>query len=237
MEQRIESVVTWREEQEAALLRSDGARIYGDEEHEERMEAIRQEFAGRMDRVEADIGKKIADAEEQVLRVEHADPADVLSTSELERANAKRNFVSDECFTLPLPKLAQRLRAVLAQGDRASMFAYAHHAALRVGGRPNAAAQHSASKYGDEFARLTETASEESGAAEVREVVAELEAKLSPNRQRDLRRAREALEEAQEIKKHAGYRRLGAKNAVDLHRQRKYSRGGGTRFTATEPSG
>jgi hypothetical protein len=48
----------------------------------------------------------------------------LLSADELERANAKRNFVSDDVAPLSIQVLKKRVAAILASGDRALMFCY-----------------------------------------------------------------------------------------------------------------
>jgi hypothetical protein len=233
MRDKIDNVVAEREAREGELIRDDGSRFYGDEEHAERMEAIQQQFGARMDEIEVGIGRKITQAEENLLKLEHADPTDTLTTAELERANAKREFVSDECWALSLEKLAQRCRAVLASGDRVNTFLYAHHAAQRVGERVDAASQYLAQKHSD-GGGLAGMVSEEPGAQEVREVVAELQAKLDPGRESRLGAARKTLEEVHETKNYAYYRRRGARNAVDLYKMRKYNRGGEAKVSVAD---
>ena len=125
---RIEGAANRREQAEAALHRSDGLRVYGDAEHKERMAAIKAQHCAEFDAIDAEVGRKVAAAEEALLVAENADPADALTTSELERANAKAAFVADDAERLPLDKLAQRCRAALASGDRPTMFLLIHNA-------------------------------------------------------------------------------------------------------------
>ncbi len=147
---QVERALERQEARRGQLYREDGGRLFGDKEHAEREAAIKQEFNETMDAIESGVDEKIASAEESLLILENADPTDALTTSELEGANARRPFVSDEASTLPLDKLVGRCRAVLAQGDRPAMFLYALYANQRVGldaGSP--AGEYLARKYGN----------------------------------------------------------------------------------------
>jgi hypothetical protein len=201
-EYHIDEAAQRRQQQEAELYRADGSKVYGEQEHRERMAAIRAEHAAAFDRIDADVARKVQEAEEELLVAENADPADALTTPELERANAKSAFVADDVERLPLDALEKRCRAALAGGDRPTMFLLAHHASRRVG-EPDAT-------------------SDGPGAEEVREAVAELRAKLDPDQERRLADARDALEEAQALREQAYFRRRGVRDAFDLYAQRSY---------------
>jgi hypothetical protein len=209
MRDRIDRVAEHHEQAMGELFRPDGSKFYSDDEHTARAAELKREFNANIDAIEDDIAQRIASTEEELLKLEHADPTDILTNEELERANVKRAFVADDCFNLPLKQLEQRCRAALASGDRATMFLYAHHAAQRVG-EPKG--------YDPNNPR----SGDEEGSREVREVVAELEKKLAPERESKLERAREELSEAQELKRYAYYRRRGAKNAAELYLNQRY---------------
>jgi hypothetical protein len=195
-EYRIEEAASRREQQEANLYRPDGSKVYGDEEPRERMAAIRREHARAFDRIDADVARKVAEAEEALLVAENADPADALDTDELARANAKSAFVAQGVERLPLDALERRCRAALASGDKPSMFLLAHHAGRR--------------------------AEEEENAYELAEAVAELRRKIAPDQERKLAAAREAVEEAQALREQANYRRRGVRDATDLYARGAY---------------
>lgn len=209
LEQRIEQAAKAREEAEASLLRPDGSRRYSDEEHEERTRTIRREHAERFGAIEAEIAGRVERAEERLFGLEHADPSGALSTEELERANARSAFVADECRGLPLGALAKRMAAVLASGDRPTMFLYAHHAGLRVG-EPRAYDPHNPA------------ARDEDGSPAIREAVADLRAALDPEREREAGKAKEALAEARKLWDRAYLRRRGATSASGLLIKEKY---------------
>ncbi len=223
--EKMEQAMELKESRKEELFRSDGARLFGDEEHEEREAAIKQEFTATMDAIEAGVSGKIASGEESLLILENADPTDALTTSELESANARRPFVSDEAFTLPLDKLIDRCRAVLAQGDRATMFLYSLYANQRVGGEAGSpAGEFLDKKYGTgETTFGGETTGAEAEA--VREVVAELKRELDPDGEKRTAAARKALEEAKSLKTAAAYRRRGVRSAGELYLAEKYRAG------------
>ncbi len=200
--EKMEQAMEHQEARKSELYRSDGARLFGDEEHEERERSIGQEFTATMDSIEAGVDEKIASAEESLLILENADPTDALTRSELEDANARRPFVSDEAFTLPLDKLVDRCRAVLAQGDKPSMFLYALYSSQRVGGDAGSpVGEYLERKYGNgetTFAAEGAATGAEAEAEAVREVVAELKRKLDPSGSKKREAARKAVEEPED---------------------------------------
>ena len=68
----------------------------------------------------------------------------------------------------------------------------------------------------------SDVTSDEPGAEEVREAVADLRAKLDPDQERRLVAAREALEEAQALREQAHYRRRGVRDATELYARGAY---------------
>ena len=215
--ERIDEAVKRREAAIAELYWEDSAKVYGDEEHAEREVATRREFQATMDAIEEDVDQQILGAEEALLVTENVDPTDALATEEFERANAKGSFVADECFTLPLDRLVQRCRAVLAQGERTNMFLYAFYAGQRVGNLGSMAGQ-----YVNRRCDVRGVVSEESGAQEVREIVAELKKRLDPDGEKKREAARKAVEAARELKNYLWLNRQGAKSIADLYKKRKY---------------
>ena len=201
-ESRIEEAASRREQQEAQLYLDDGTKLYGDEEHKERMAAIKREHAASFDRIESEIGERVAAAEEALLVAEHVDPAAGLSTDELQRASAMNAFVAGEVEGLSLADLARRCRAAASSGDKGAMYALAHHADRRVG--------------------ESDVTSDEPGAEEVRAAAAELRHALDPDARAKLTAAREALVEAEDLRFKAQVSRAGAKDAFDFLAPRGY---------------
>ena len=220
--ERIDQAVATREREEAALHREDGAKLYASEEHADRLEAIGARFTATMDSIEGDIARRLEKSQEDILVAENADPTSILNGGELESANARRAFVTDEVYTLDLERLADRCRAVRAQGDRPVMFLYALYAGQRVGETMDPAGDYLNLKHGADTA--TGGATEQTGAQRVREAVAEIRADLDPDGQKERAAARKAVEEAEELKNYAYLRRRGVRSAAELYLNQTYGR-------------
>jgi len=54
----------------------------------------------------------------RTLSLKHRDPTIALSAGDLREANAKREFVKEDCETMPLADVTDRARAALAAGDK-----------------------------------------------------------------------------------------------------------------------
>jgi len=112
------------EEGHARLYREDGSRYYSEEEHAERVSALRTERNRELREIEEEADRVIAEAEADLRALEGGDPTSLLSDSELDRANAKRAFVAEDVEAMGHESLSRRIEAVMGGGDRASMFAY-----------------------------------------------------------------------------------------------------------------
>ena len=121
-EQQIQEATTRREQQEAALLRPDGTKLYGEQEDKERRSAIRRSFEAEMERVIAGIEERAEQASRELESLEHADPAGGLSTEERQRAAAMNAFVGAEVDGLSTPRTSPGTRsgASRASGGSAS---------------------------------------------------------------------------------------------------------------------
>ena len=194
-EYRIDEAASRREQQDAQLYRDDGSKVYGEQEHKERLRAIRAEHAAAFDRIHADVARRVQEAEQELLVAENADPASTLTTEESQRVSALSAFVADDVARLPLDALAKRCRAALASGDRSTMFLLAHHAGRRA---------------------------EEEGDYDLAEVIAELRAKVAPEQESKLADARRGLEDAQDLRERAYYKRRGVDDATDLYTRGAY---------------
>lgn len=106
------------------LYTKDGQKLYSDEEHERRHEALLEEFDREKDSAVAEADRTIEKAE-RTLALEHRDLSDSLTNTELERANAKRIYVEDDVRNLPLETLLKRVEAAQTAGDKPTMFLYA----------------------------------------------------------------------------------------------------------------
>jgi hypothetical protein len=200
---RIEEAAQRRAEAEAQLYRDDGSKVYGDDEHRERLAAIKARHRAEFDQIDADVGRRVAEAEEALLVAENADLASTLTTDELSRVSALSGFIADDVERLSPADLVKRCRAALAASDRPTLFALAHHVARRGGE--------------EEDLEVVE---------EFGEVVAQMRAKLAPDQERKVAQAREVLEQARGLEEMAYYRRRGVTDAYGLYAQGAYGTSG-----------
>ena len=87
--------------------------------------------------LEREVDKAVALADRVVAEVEaarlapYADPTSALSAADLADANLRSRWVAEDCSELPLSDLAERLRAVHASGNRASIWLHSRYAKRR----------------------------------------------------------------------------------------------------------
>lgn len=112
------------EEGKKQLFRSDGAKLYSEDEHREQLRALERERNGVLKDVEGQAREIRVGVESEIAGIEHADPADTLTLEELERANQLRAFALDTAEILNPETFGKRLEAVLAGGDKGNIFAY-----------------------------------------------------------------------------------------------------------------
>jgi hypothetical protein len=194
--QRAEAALQRHEQAEAQLYCSDGTPKYSEDEMLDRQREEASRYQGEVDAIAGALERQIGAAQDEIMRLGHADPSDALTTTELERANAKRAFVADDTQALPLDKLAERCRAALTGDDRVSMFLLSHFAGQRVGAVPD-------------------PVSDEAGSAELREVVGQLQRKLDPERFSKLNRARSEVAQAEIRATEVALRRGGHRSALE----------------------
>lgn len=130
---------------ERDLYTEEGQRLYSDEEHECRHDALLAEFDREKDSAVAEADRTIEKAE-RTLALEHRDLSDSLTNTELERANAKRSYVEDDVWSLPPETLLKRARAAQVAADRPTMFLYARTLQKRAGTEYEAANTDEAAK-------------------------------------------------------------------------------------------
>lgn len=121
---RAERVQRIFEEGRAALHRSDGQRRFSDAEHAERLNALRGERNRVLGELEEELRAAFEETNAQITNLEHRDPTELLTSDELGLASQKRAFASDAAETLDIETLKARLEAVLAGGEKGSIFAH-----------------------------------------------------------------------------------------------------------------
>lgn len=130
LQQRVDNAYDRFETESAKLLREDGTRRFADRGHAERSAAPKAELGSALDTVETSADQEIALAETTLAT--HADRSALLSTQELEAANGRCAFVSEDADSLPLDELATHAEAVASSGDKASMFLFARYCRTRA---------------------------------------------------------------------------------------------------------
>ncbi len=210
MQDRIDRAAERYEARKAEeLYRPDGSKLYSDEEHAERAKALDEGFQAELYSIEGDIDQRIAEAQQVIFMAQHSDPSAMLSVEELEFANARRAFVGDEVLALGQEALRGRLRAALATGDRPAMYLYSHFVRARTG--------------------EPDIRNDLPGTAELRELAAELDKRLAPEREGNLTQARERIKELEGAKLRLAFRGQGAGSASEAQRNRQLREWGFTR--------
>ena len=121
---RIDRAAERFTQQQASLLRPDGTPKYAPAEHEERIKGLLAEYDAVGADVAADADEAIAEVEQDLAKLDGADPIDTLKPDELARAASLAVFVDQDTDRLPPEQLAKRARAVLAGTDRAQAFVW-----------------------------------------------------------------------------------------------------------------
>lgn len=219
LKRKAESAQTEYEAAHAHLFRDAAKKekLYRDDEHEQRLRALHQERARKLDAVIEELRAETEQAQKDLAVLEEGDPTALLSGEELAAAGAKKAFADDEVQALPQDRLAGKLRAVLGGGDRAAVFAYWRAASDRyesiIGERGSGGA---------------------SGASlaprGLPEVLEEMRRFLAgPARLARAERAREKAAGALEVELLASNLKVGARSVGEAHTNRRYSRWGLTR--------
>ena len=129
---RLERAAERFRQQEAALLRPDGTPKYAPQEHQERVEALLREYDQVGAEVAEDADEAIAEARQEIARLDGRTALDSLTEAELSRANTLARFISEDCETLPPGELARRVRAAQAGADRGALFCWARYLERRL---------------------------------------------------------------------------------------------------------
>ena len=111
---RIDRAAERVTQQQASLLRPDGTPKYAPAEHEERTKGLLAEFDSVGADVTADAEEAIRETEQEIARIDGADPIDTLKPDELARAASLAVFVDLDVDRLLPEQLVKRARAVLA---------------------------------------------------------------------------------------------------------------------------
>ena len=130
-EHDVERAVSGFEEAKKRLYRKDGSKVYGEEEHTERMEKL---VSGLREKVEAVTKEAEEDAtgyEREVLALSYTDPTKGLTGEGRERLTASAPLVKEDCEGMAPSSLVERLRAVSAGKDKVAKVLHARYARSR----------------------------------------------------------------------------------------------------------
>lgn len=124
LQAKAEAAQSAFEATEQQLYRGDGARVYGDAEHEERLRTLRSERTAELRGIQEEASQIGEAARAEITNVENRDPAELATSDELAAATARRPFAQDASASLDVKGLIARLRSVLATGDRGAVLAW-----------------------------------------------------------------------------------------------------------------
>ena len=115
----------------AALFAFDGKTpINPPDVHQRQLDKAIESVQWATDKAVAVAAQVAAEVESQRL-APHADPTGSLSAAELQDANLRAPWVKEDCESLPLPDLVERLRAVHASGSKSSTWLHDRYAKAR----------------------------------------------------------------------------------------------------------
>ena len=115
----------------ARLFASDNRTpISGPDLHARQVAAIVAPLEREVERAAALADRVVSEVEAARL-APYADPTSALSAADLADANLRSRWVAEDCSELPLSDLAERLRAVHASGNRASIWLHSRYAKRR----------------------------------------------------------------------------------------------------------
>lgn len=138
----VQRAVTKQAADRAALFTFDGKTpINAPDLHQRELDRIAKPVQDAVDRAVA-LADKVT-AEVEALRLApYADPTSQLSAADLADANARAQFIKEDCATLPLDDLVERLRAVHASGNKASTWLHDRYAKSRWRAESDKVPQH-----------------------------------------------------------------------------------------------
>lgn len=131
-ERDAEKAVSEFEAQKKRLFRADGSKVYGEEEHAERLDRLTTDLQEKAETVAREAEEDVAGYEREALALSYTDPSEMVPASDRGRLEASRAFVKEDSEALDAPALTKRLEAVAAGEDRVSKILHARYARRRV---------------------------------------------------------------------------------------------------------
>jgi len=131
-ERDVERAVSEFEAAKKRLYRADGSKVYGDEEHAERLGKMADGLREKAEAVAAEARSDIEGYEREALALSYTDPASLVPASDRGRLETSRVFVKEDCETFAVPALTERLTAVSAGKDKVAKVLHARYARTRL---------------------------------------------------------------------------------------------------------
>lgn len=128
----VERIVADFEGAEKKLYRKDGSKVYGDEEHAERLGRLREEFSKKLGKVVSELEEDAEEYEKEALAFSYTDPASQVPASERSKLETSRAFVREDCEDMAVPALAERISAVSAGSDKVARALHARYGRRRL---------------------------------------------------------------------------------------------------------
>ena len=183
-----DAVTTFATHQQAELDPVDGRR-FSDEEHAQRLAALRAPVLAAVDAAVRLADQLVADATQRLDALQAADPAERLTPEERARVQARAAVVQADSAYFSLPQWLSRCHAVLAANDRVGAYLWAHY------GRQRSAELQRHARHDPVAGRQLQT---------LRDLLDQLEATLAtPAEGQQARAAQAALQAARELKRYA----------------------------------
>lgn len=212
-ERDVERAASAFEEAQKKLYRTDGSKVYGDEEHAERLGKLREGLTEKIGKVVSEAEADAKSYEKEALAFSYTDPASQVPASERGKLETSRAFVKEDCEDLAVPALTERISAVSAGSDRAAKILHA-----RYGRRRLDAINAESNRLASEGQPAGPEAAQE--ARSLAEAVATLEEQLKDPKTEDRRQAvEEAAKASRQLVRDASRRRGELDGTAEQARQ------------------
>lgn len=129
-ERAVEKAVSAFEAEKKRLYR-DGVKLFSDEEHTRRLGELTEDLREKVEAVASEAAADAEGYEREALALSYQDPLTNLTVSERERVSASMPLVREDCETMALASLVERIRAVAAGTEKPSKFLHARYGLRR----------------------------------------------------------------------------------------------------------
>ncbi len=131
-ERDVQRAASTFEEAKKKLYRVDGSKVFGEEEHSERLGKLREEFSEKLSKVVSEVEGDVIEYEDKARSFSYTDPASQVPASERGKLETSRAFVKEDCEDMPVPALVERLCAVSAGADKVTQVLHARYGRRRL---------------------------------------------------------------------------------------------------------